>query len=65
MKGEGLIFGVDAAARRYSELGADVEIGITGDGEFDVRQCLGQYQSSLTKDLGNVFRTADAISDSL
>jgi hypothetical protein len=37
----GLIFGVSAAARRYSDLGADVKGDIAGDGEADVRACVG------------------------
>jgi len=40
-EGDGLIFGVSAAARRYSDLGADLNGDITGDGEGDVRACLG------------------------
>jgi hypothetical protein len=36
-----LIFAVSAAARRYSEWGADVQGDIAGDGELAVRTCVG------------------------
>jgi hypothetical protein len=37
----GLTFAVSAAARRYSDLGADVQDDIAGDGEVAVRSCVG------------------------
>jgi hypothetical protein len=37
----GLTFAVNAAARRYSSLGADVTGDIAGDGEVGVRSCVG------------------------
>jgi hypothetical protein len=40
-KQSGLIFAASAAARRYSDWGADVKDPIAGNGEAEVRQCVG------------------------